>query len=175
MGLELLEHKYQDYIRRYPEHLPVLAHVSRRAADVQARMRALLDPVTGVYCPDCSAPCCQCLPVEGWFTEGDYFLYRMKYAAPHGLRVEHGLPRGCAFLGPRGCVLPADLRPFPCVKVNCDRIAEALRAQGRLDDFKVLYDALDRLQEDLWPLIRTLQADWFETPPEAGARDMPLP
>jgi hypothetical protein len=93
------------------------------------------------------------MPVEGWFTEADYFIYRANYEAPHNLRVNHGIPNGCAFLGDRGCVLPVDSRPFPCVKVNCKTVTTSLKQNHALAKFTRLYEAMDALQEKLWLVI----------------------
>ena len=45
------------------------------------------------------------------------------------------------------------MRSFPCVKVNCKMVAEALEANGRLAEFTELYDEMSRLQEEIWPLL----------------------
>jgi len=66
---------------------------------------------------------------------------------------KHPDGRSCTFLGERGCLLPGDMRSFPCVKVNCKMVAESLEANGRLAEFTELYDAMSRLQEELWPLL----------------------
>lgn len=153
MGLELLEEKYHTYMRQNPQHRAVLLSIAARVSRVQKDMRALFDGITSVLCRDCKAPCCQCMPVDGWFTESDYFLYRALHEAPFDLRTPHTDGRSCAFLGIAGCVLPEDMRPFPCVKVNCKQVAEALKARGELAAFTRLYDELERLQEEVWPLL----------------------
>lgn len=153
MGIELLEERYQHFITAHPESRAALKKLSDRSCLIQLGMRSLLDGITARLCPACKAPCCQCMPVEGWFTEGDYFIYRAAHDTPFSLRIDHGIPNGCAFLGPQGCVLPPGSRPFPCVKVNCESVTEELRDCGSLDDFTAFYDALDSLQEELWALV----------------------
>ncbi len=161
MGLELLEEKYQSYTRQYPENVARLKELTQRVIEIQTDMRKLLDDITPLLCKDCKAPCCQCMPVEGWFTESDYFLYRMRYDAPFDLKVDHGLERGCAFLGETGCVLPGDIRPFPCVKVNCESVSRELERRGRLETFKKLFDALAGVQEEVWPLLEKSYEEWY--------------
>jgi len=154
MGLEVLEEKYRRQCREKPETIDRFREIADEVAVIQTEMRRLFDDITPVLCRDCKAPCCQCMPVEGWFTENDYFVYRARYEAPFALRQDHGIPNGCAFLGEQGCVLPADIRPFPCVKVNCRAVRDELQKRGRLDRFAELYDALERLQAEIWPLLK---------------------
>ncbi len=153
MGLDILEKKFQAFIAEHPERIGTLHAIARDAASVQEGMRDLLDDITAELCPFCKASCCQCMPVEGWFTESDYFIYRMLHDPPFNLRVKHGLPRGCAFLGAHGCVLPRTIRPFPCVKVNCQSVTDALERKGRTGAFSDRYEALSALQERVWPLL----------------------
>lgn len=153
MGLELLEERYQAFIAKNPARREQLKILSGHNSLIQLNMRALLDGITARVCPACTASCCQCMPVDGWFTEGDYFIFRACNNAPFNLRVDHGLPNGCSFLGPAGCVLPPDCRPFPCVKVNCETVSRELARCGAQDAFTNLYEALDRLQEQLWYII----------------------
>ncbi|MCX8044014.1 MAG: hypothetical protein N3B18_07820 [Desulfobacterota bacterium] len=118
----------------------------------------------------CKAPCCQCLPVDGWFTECDYFLFRMLYPAPVDLRAVGHDGKSCFFLGERGCRLPSDMRPFPCVKVNCKNVIEELKRYGRLDAFTALNNELEQLQEKVYPLLADIvsytvfQAQNYEPP-----------
>ncbi len=158
MGLEVLEEKYQSHKEQHPENINKFNEIAKRVSEVQKGMRRLFDDITPILCKDCKAPCCQCMPVEGWFTENDYFIYRAFYDAPFDLKVDHDIPNGCAFLGKTGCVLPLDIRPFPCVKVNCKSVREELEKRGRLDTFKELYHALEKLQEEIWPLLRVAES-----------------
>jgi len=153
MGIDLLEERYQSFIAANQDCIEQLKKLSDQNSLIQLNMRALLDTITAQVCPDCKAPCCQCMPVEGWFTEADYFIYRANNEAPFSLRIDHGIPNGCAFLGDTGCVLPAGSRPFPCVKVNCKTVTELLKRNEAQAKFTQLYEAMDALQEKLWRLI----------------------
>ena len=153
MGVDLLEEHYQCFIAKNPNSVEQLKKFADQNNLIQLNMRAVLDTITAQLCPECKGPCCQCMPVEGWFTEADYFLYRTQHDAPFDLRVDHGIPNGCAFLGDTGCVLSADSRPFPCVKVNCKSVSTQLKQNDTLKKFTQLYDAMDELQEKLWHII----------------------
>jgi hypothetical protein len=153
MGIEILEEKFQHYRQRHPENMDRLRELAEKTAAVQARVRVLMDAITPRLCSACIASCCTSMPVDGWFTESDYFLYRMLHEAPFDLRIPHGDGRSCTFLGDTGCVLPGAMRSFPCVKVNCKMVTQALAANGRLEEFTGLYDEMSRLQEQLWPLL----------------------
>ncbi len=159
MGVELLEDRYQNFIAKNPDCTNRLKKLSDQNNLIQLNMRAVLDTITAQLCPECKGPCCQCMPVEGWFTEADYFLYRTQHDAPFDLRVDHGIPNGCAFLGETGCVLPPDSRPFPCVKVNCKTVATRLIENNTLEKFTQLYDAMDALQEKLWQILKLDSSD----------------
>jgi hypothetical protein len=50
-------------------------------------------------------------------------------------------------------VLPNDIRPFPCVKVNCKALRDELDKKDRLVKFKGLYDDLEKIQREIWALI----------------------
>ncbi|MCP4714991.1 MAG: hypothetical protein GY868_07730 [Deltaproteobacteria bacterium] len=156
MGIKLLEKRYQDYIKRYPENVKELKKLALQAKQIQLRMRELLDVITAEVCPECNSSCCMCMPVEGWFTDGDYYLYRMLFDAPFELRVNHAWERGCAFLSERGCVLDPQLRPFPCVKVNCKAVTSALEKSNALDAFNRFYEEISALQEEIWPYLKNL-------------------
>ncbi len=153
MGIEILEEKFQQYHSLHPENMPGLKDLAVQTCAVQKRVRQLMDAITPKLCVACTASCCKCMPVDGWFTESDYFLYRMLHEAPFKLRLQPADGRSCTFLGDRGCLLPGDMRSFPCVKVNCKPIADALAEQGRLDEFTGLFDALGRIQEAVWHLL----------------------
>ena len=152
MGIEALEEKFQRYRSLHPENLQLLADLAEASCRAQRRIRELMDEVTQTLCPSCAASCCMCMPVDGWFTESDYFLYRMLREPPLDLRLEQS-GRSCTFLGPRGCRLPGDMRSFPCVKVNCRPVADALAGAGLLEEFNRLSDELGSIQEALWPLL----------------------
>jgi len=153
MGIEMLEEKFQRYASACPDSLHQLRDIALQVSRVQRQMRTFFDAITPRLCSSCQAPCCKCLPVEGWFTECDYFLYRMMYAPPFDLRADLHDGKSCLFLGPEGCRLPPDMRPFPCVKVNCRRVTEELERQGINHEFLRLSGELEVLQDRVYPLL----------------------
>jgi hypothetical protein len=153
MGVEILEKRFQHYRQQHPHNIPRLRELAEKSRSVQQQVRAILDELTPQLCVACTASCCKCMPIDGWFTESDYFLYRLLYDEPAGLRRMHADGRSCTFLGSRGCVLPGDMRSFPCVKVNCKTITTALAEKGRLEEFSACFDALTAIQEAVWPLL----------------------
>jgi len=151
MGIKLLEERFQQYRRKYPQNLSELAFLAREISDHQQSIRKLLSNIP--VCAECSASCCIGMPCDGWFTSLDYFAYRMLYDFPEALKVSSGEWRSCSFLTPSGCSLPEDMRPFPCVKVNCAHLNRVLEERGELSEFKKLCGALDNIQTRLWELV----------------------
>jgi hypothetical protein len=111
-----------------------------RYRNAQRRARALFEPFTQVHCATCATPCCQkparLRPIDLVLVEE--LGYRLP--APAGATPEGAAPlvdaalRGrlpeaaepCDYLGPQGCVFPADLRPFGCVAFICEPMRRAL-------------------------------------------------
>lgn len=159
MGIDLLEKKFQKYAAACPHNLDRLREIAGQVSRIQQSMRRLFADITPVLCSACAAPCCQCMPVEGWFTESDYILYRMLHDAPFALRAARHDGRSCLFLGAGGCVLPEDMRPFPCVKVNCRKVSDVLAKRGLLDEFNRLNSELELLQDAVYPLLADIISD----------------
>jgi hypothetical protein len=153
MGLSILEKKFLEYSKNYPDNILKLKTVAGEIAGIQKKMRNLLKGITETVCSACSASCCSCMPVEGWFTEHDYFVFRLCYDAPFDLKVSNPSESNCAFLCEGGCALPEDMRPFPCVKVNCKLVNSELENNGRIEEFKRLNDDLGMLQKQIWKII----------------------
>jgi len=153
MGIEILEERFQQYARIYPEKLPQLASLAQQAAGCQQQIRKILDAVTPALCAECTAKCCTGMPCDGYFTAIDYFAYRMLYDTPEVFRLPSSQPLDCSFLSQAGCSLPEDMRPFACVKVNCVHLNRALVERGKLPEFKRLCAVLDEIQTNIWELI----------------------
>ncbi|HUT83202.1 MAG TPA: hypothetical protein VMX95_01030 [Thermodesulfobacteriota bacterium] len=151
MGIELIEERFQQYKRKYPQNLPELALLGREISGHQQSIRKILRNIP--VCAECSTSCCIGIPCDGWFTSLDYFAYRMLYDFPEALKVSSGEWRNCSFLTQAGCSLPEDMRPLPCVKVNCAHLNQVLEERGELSEFKKLCEALDDIQTRLWELV----------------------
>jgi hypothetical protein len=153
MGLDLLEKKFKAYAEEHPENIEKIRSIAQDVSRVQTEIRKLIDAITGRICPSCKASCCKMMPVDGWFTENDYFVYRVLHDAPFDIRAASKPDMGCRFLGPKGCLLPPDIRPFPCVKVNCAALVEELELCGDKEKVNRLIDEMDELQKQIWPLL----------------------
>ncbi|MCX5885609.1 MAG: hypothetical protein NT096_06850 [Proteobacteria bacterium] len=151
MGIELLEERFQQYRRKYPQNLSELALLGREISGHQQSIRKILRNIP--VCAECSTSCCIGIPCDGWFTSLDYFAYRMLYDFPEALKASPGEWRNCSFLSQAGCSLPEDMRPLPCVKVNCSHLNQVLEERGELSEFKKLCEALDDIQTRLWELV----------------------
>ncbi len=154
MGLELLEERFIAYADEHPEKIKEIRNIAREVARVQTEIRDLIDSITHHICPSCEASCCKMMPVDGWFTENDYFVFRVLHDAPFDVRKSGDGDMGCRFLGPEGCLLPRDIRPFPCVKVNCAALVKELELHGDKARVDALIEEMDALQKQIWPLLK---------------------
>jgi len=149
MCITTLEEKYQhlkNTIHFSPDRLP---HYARQASDIQNEMRAILDEATPAFCALCEHKCCEGFPLEGWFSLEDYVLFRLKYSRPVIPYNRINRTTACSFLTPEGCSLPADMRPFTCVKINCEKLNETLRCLGKEYHFNMLRKALDAIHREV--------------------------
>ncbi len=153
MGIEILEQGFIKYLEDNKDMVPILRNMAEKVLNIQQKMRSYLDEVTPFVCSKCENPCCLIMPVEGWFTKNDYYLYRMLYKNPVEFINGNKKKDGCVFLGTEGCVLPGNMRSFPCIKVNCKAIKKALENNGWKTDYNRLYNRLCVLQEKTWSLI----------------------
>ena len=140
MGITTLEEKYQLIIQKEITDTALLLRYADQASEVQSEMREILDPLTPQLCPDCECKCCEGFPVEGWFSLEDYTLFRVKYGIPTLPANRIRQDTVCSFLTSGGCSLTENLRPFPCVKVNCEILKQSLLVLGKLERFNQLKD-----------------------------------
>lgn len=159
MSIETLEERFQQLqysIQFTRAHLFLCA---LKASAIQIHMRAILSEVVPDLCGSCENKCCEGFPLEGWFSIEDYVLFRLRYEKP-AIPLNHIMrPTACSFLTPAGCSLPADMRPFTCVKVNCERLNDVLRHTGKEQHFNVLRKGLDAIHRDVSKIINgTMQS-----------------
>ena len=153
MGIALLEERFQQYKKEYPQNIPALTVLARQISGLQIQIRKLFEDITPSLCSACEVKCCSGMPIDGWFTAEDYFAYRMLYDVPEVLEEHHAEQWNCSFLSPDGCFLPEDMRPLACVKVNCQKLNQVLEEQGARSQFKQLSEAIDDIQTKLWELV----------------------
>lgn len=154
MGIEVLEERYRRIAIEHASLTAYFADCANRASHIQREIRSLFDHITPHLCGACENKCCEGFPLEGWFSVEEYLLFRIKYGKPLVPPDRINRPSACSFLTPRGCSLPADLRPFTCVKINCAQITEALKDRGAEQQFNQLSAALDAVRKEVSGLIK---------------------
>ena len=145
MSIESLEERYQNLKQGLEVSGKHLSRCALQASAIQNHMRRILSEVAPELCGTCEHKCCEGFPLEGWFSFEDYVLFRQKYEKP---AIPHNRIRrdtACYFLTPEGCSLPADMRPFTCVKVNCQTLNDVLRQGGKEHNFNLLRKSLDAI------------------------------
>ncbi len=153
MGIAALEEKYQLLLQKEITDSACLLRYADQAGVVQSEMREILDQLTPQPCSDCERTCCEGFPVEGWFSLEDYALFRVKFGIPTLPTKRIRRDTACSFLTPEGCSLKENLRPFPCVKVNCESLKESLIVMGKVQRFNQLKDIIDTIQWEVHQLI----------------------
>jgi len=145
MSIDSLEEKYRQRQREIEIAGKHLSRCALLASAVQIQMRAILNEAAPGFCGPCEHKCCEGFPLEGWFSFEDYVLFRIKYGKPALPPDRIESDTACSFLTPGGCSLPADLRPFTCVKINCELLNHALKCNGKEHHFNRLRKALDAI------------------------------
>jgi hypothetical protein len=153
MSIESLEEKYRHLQGKIETAGQQLSRCSLQASAVQHQMRVILGEVAPDFCGPCEHKCCEGFPLEGWFSFEDYLLFRIQYGKPTIPPDRVMRDTACAFLTPDGCSLPADMRPFTCVKVNCEQINDALQCSGEEHRYNALRKALDAIIRDVSMII----------------------
>jgi hypothetical protein len=149
MSIESLDEKYQHLLQEIQSAGERLSRCALQASAVQHQMRAILSEVAPDFCGPCEHKCCEGFPLEGWFSFEDYVLFRIQYGKPAIPADRVMRDTACSFLTPDGCSLPADMRPFTCVKVNCEQINDALQRSGQEHRYNLLRKALDAILRDV--------------------------
>jgi len=153
LGITTLEEKYQLIVQKAKIDSVHLLRYAERARAVQSEMREVLNQLTPHLCSHCEHNCCEGAPIEGWFSLEDYVLFRVKYGMPTIPTNRIRRDNVCSFLTPEGCSLPENMRPFSCVKVNCENLKESLNTLGKVQQFNQLKDSLDDIQWEVHQLI----------------------
>jgi hypothetical protein len=145
MSIETLEEKYEQLRRGITTAGEHLSHCALQASAIQNQMRVILSEVAPGFCGPCEHKCCEGFPLDGWFSFEDYLLFRITYGRPAIPANRVMRDTACSFLTPDGCSLPADMRPFTCVKINCEQLNEVLKCSGKEHRFNLLRKALDAI------------------------------
>jgi len=155
VGINTLEEKFQSIIKRDRVEISHFSRYVNQATQVQNEMRKVLNQLTPHICGYCENKCCEGLPLEGWFCLEDYILFRVKYGKPIPPINRIKRDTCCYFLTPEGCSLPEDLRPFTCVKINCEKLTESIKSKGEYKRFNQLKSALDEIHKEVSYIIDT--------------------
>ena len=169
MSIETLEERYQHLKQGIKTTGGHLSHCALQASAIQNQMRAILRSVAHGFCGPCEHKCCEGFPLEGWFSFEDYVLFRIKYGKPAIPPNRILKDTACYFLTPEGCSLPADMRPFTCVKVNCEQLNDVLKWRGKENHFNLLRKALDAIHLEVSQRI----SEDGKNQPEHHANDAP--
>ena len=153
MGIDTLEEKYQLIRHRAGIDISRLSQYANQATIIQNEMRTLFDQLTSHLCSQCENKCCEGFPVEGWFSPEDYILFRIKYGRPTLPPDRVKRSSACYLLTPEGCSLPEDMRPFTCVKINCEKLTESIKTTGKTQRFSELSSALEKIHREVSSII----------------------
>jgi hypothetical protein len=80
---------------------------------------------------------------EGVFDDDEVAALALAGTRPRDLRVPDGDHAGCAFRGPRGCVLSPVDRPSLCVRFVCRELEAELREDGAWERTRALTRQLE--------------------------------
>ncbi|MBW1853454.1 MAG: hypothetical protein JRJ00_02040 [Deltaproteobacteria bacterium] len=149
LGINILEEKYQLILQNGRVPSDQFSQWASNAANIQEEIRSILNHLTSRLCSQCEHVCCEGFPVEGWFSVEDYILFRAKYDKPIPPLNRIERDTACFFLAPGGCSLPEDLRPFTCVKINCEKLTDSIKAQGKEHRFNQLKNSLDDIRREV--------------------------
>ncbi len=129
-------------IRLHRRNLHDAVNMARNIfADLQSTF-PLMDELCARTCPKCPEPCCQVAKL--WFDFRDLiFLHLNEIHIPDSQPLAH-YDDTCRYLGPRGCVLPRQSRPWICTYYLCAVQTARLRKKSR-----VQLRELDRLLEKI--------------------------
>ena|GEM_PF-558778 len=153
VGISTLEEKFQTIIHHLGTEVFQFSSLINRASHIQQEMRKILDELTPHHCGPCENKCCEGLPLEGWFSLEDYVLFRVKYGKPLPPANRIQRDTACYFLTSCGCSLPEDMRPFTCVKINCETLTESIKAISKITHFNQLKSALEDIHQEVSSLI----------------------
>lgn len=115
----------------------------------------LLDGLCELTCPDCRAPCCQA--ADPRFDLRDLIFIHLTGAA-----IPIGQPRGegftvCQYLGPFGCILPRESRPWICTWYVCPRQTKLIGGE-----YRGIYRKLQIFIQNIKSYRKQLEERWIE-------------
>lgn len=137
----------------------------RTARRIHERMAALapaMDRLAAATCSRCPSPCC--LTADVWFDRLDLLRIHLLHlpAPPAQPRSSRG--QICRYLGPRGCRLPRDRRPWICTWYLCPVQTRRLRAAsgGRTPSLMDDLATIQRLRRELAATVEAVLGRGWE-------------
>jgi hypothetical protein len=114
-------------------------------SEVTERQRGYVERV----CSRCEAPCCT--RVHYLFTEKDLLFLRLS-GRKMRWRREAMNKKGCWFLGPTGCTLEPESRPFICHRYICPDLETEIKrgAPWLIGELGAKFKDIAMLQSQMW-------------------------
>ena len=100
-------------------------------------------------CPECADPCCK--RVHYLFCEKDILFLKLSGRRARWSR-QALKSRGCWFLGPGGCILDPESRPFICHRYICPDLEKEMKKDdpGLLTALHQKFRAIDEMRGQMW-------------------------
>ena len=123
--------------------------VVEKIDEMLCEVAELQEAYTKALCPGCEAPCCT--RVSYLFCEKDILFLRLSGRKARWKR-EAFQKIGCWFLGPGGCFLDSNSRPFICHRYICPDLGEAMNKEdpGLLISLREKFKAIDEMRSHMW-------------------------
>jgi hypothetical protein len=130
--------------------------ISQMVSETVRKIEGLISDISGLQsayvehvCSKCEAPCCT--RVHYLFSEKD-ILYSRLSGRKHGWRREAFTKKGCWFLGPTGCFLAPQSRPFICHSYICPDLKAEIRRNSPdlLADLEAKFKLISMLRSQMW-------------------------
>jgi len=98
----------------------IVTKIEKLLSEVAALQKKYVEEV----CPGCENPCCT--RVHYIFSQKDLLFLRLSRRKPDWKR-EFLMTKGCWFLGPTGCTLEPETRPFICHRYICSDLEKMMK------------------------------------------------
>jgi len=140
---------------RHASRLNAVCEAAGNLSDEFSALYPVLEGLCEMTCPTCGAPCCQA--ADPRFDLRDLAFLHLTNAA-----IPVGQPRGegftvCRYLGPFGCLLPRESRPWICTWYVCPRQTKLIGGE-----YRGTYRQLQIFIQNIKSYRRQLEERWIE-------------
>ena len=112
------------------------------------RADRLMDRLCAAACPWCPDPCC--ISARVWLDHADLAFIHLAGIEPPPAQLRDGPGQTCRYLGPRGCALPRQARPWVCTWHLCPTLKARLDKQpADRAAWLELQDAIKKIRKKL--------------------------